>query len=96
MLPYGRLISFSAAVAVSALLLIAPVYSSGQTLMEVNGPRVFGVLAVPVVIALGPLVFRRLKTPAAVAMLAFALIAGFSIGLFYLPAALLLFWPERP
>ncbi len=94
-LPHGRLISFVVTVVVSLLLLIAPVYSNGQTLVEVNGPRVFGVLAIPVVIALGPLAFRWLTIPAAVAMLAFSLIAGFSIGLFYLPIAVLLVWPER-
>ena len=77
------------------LLLILPVYSTGRTLLRVNGPRVFGILAIPIVIALGALVFSRLKIPAAIAMLVFVLIGGFSIGLFYLPAAIVLFWPER-
>lgn len=94
-LPHGRGISLLVTVVVSILLLIAPLYSSGKTLVEVNGPRAFGVLAIPVVIALGPMAFRWLKIPAAIAMLAFALVAGFSIGLFYLPIAALLLWPER-
>ncbi len=81
--------------AVSLLLLIVPVYSSGRTLVKVNGPRVFGILAIPIVIALVPLVFPRLKISAAIVMLVFTLIAGFSIGFFYLPAAMLLAWPER-
>jgi hypothetical protein len=80
---------------VSILLLIAPLYSDGKTLAQVNGPRAFGVLAIPVVIAVGPMAFRWLKIPAAIAMLVFALLAGFSIGLFYLPVAALLLWPER-
>ncbi len=95
MRPSGRLLSFAITVVVSVLLVIAPVYSSGRTLVEINGPRVFGVLGIPVVIALGPLAFRQLRFPAAVAMGAFALLAGFSIGLFYLPSAVLLAWPER-
>ena len=95
MLPHGRLISLAVTAVVSLLLLTVPVYSSGQTLVKVNGPRVFGILAIPIVIALGPLVFPRLKIPAAIAMLVFALLGGFSIGLFYLPAAMVLFWPER-
>jgi YVTN family beta-propeller protein len=33
--------------------------------------------------------------PVAIAMSAFVMIAGFSIGLFYLPSAVLLIWPER-
>ena len=95
MLPHGRLISLVITAVVSLLLLIAPVYSSGQTLVKVNGPRVFGILAIPIVIALAPVVFPRLKISATFAMLVFALIAGFSIGFFYLPAAMLLAWPER-
>jgi hypothetical protein len=94
-LPHGRGISLLVTVVVSILLLIAPLYSNGETLPEVNGPRAFGVLAIPIVIAVGPMVFRWLKIPAAIAMLVFALLAGFSIGLFYLPVAALLLWPER-
>src|ERR1700730_8428635 len=95
MLPRGRLISLIITAVVSLLLLTVPVYSSGQTLVKVNGPRVFGILAIPIVIALAPLAFPRLKIPAAIAMLVFAVIGGFSIGFFYLPAAALLAWPER-
>ena len=95
MLTHGRLIGLAITAVVSLLLLTVPVYSSGQTLVKVNGPHVFGILAIPIVIALGPLVFPRLKIPAAIAMSLFALISGFSIGLFYLPGAMVLFWPER-
>src|ERR1700730_14865581 len=95
MFPHGRFISLAITAVVSLLILTAPVYSSGQTLIKVNGPRIFGILAIPIVIALGPLVFPRLKIPAAIAMLVFALMGGFSIGLFYLPAAVVLAWPER-
>jgi hypothetical protein len=80
---------------ISLLLLMMPVYSGGRTLLEVNGPRIWGILAIPMVIAMAPLIFPRLKISAAVAMFAFALVAGFSIGLFYLPAAILLAWPKR-
>jgi hypothetical protein len=95
MRPNNRQLSFAITLAVSLVLVIAPVYSSGRTLVEVNGPRVFGVLGIPVVIALGPLVVRRLRIPAAVAMGAFVVLAGLSIGLFYLPSTVLLAWPER-
>jgi hypothetical protein len=80
---------------ISLLLLMMPVYSGGRTLLEVNGPRIWGILAIPMVIAIAPLIFPRLKISAAVAMFAFALVAGFSIGLFYVPAAILLAWPKR-
>jgi uncharacterized membrane protein YjjP (DUF1212 family) len=95
MLPYGRLIGFLVTAVVSTLLLILPVYNNGKTLLNVNGNIVLGVLAIPVVIALSSLVFDRLKITAAIAMSAFVMIAGFSIGLFYLPSAVLLIWPER-
>lgn len=95
MLPHGRLIGFLVTTVVSILLLIVPVYNNGQTLHKVNGNWVFGVLAIPVVIALTSLVFDRLKITGVIAMLAFVMIAGFSIGLFYLPSAVLLIWPER-
>jgi hypothetical protein len=95
-LPYGRRISFLVTAVVSILLLFLPVYNNGQTLFNVNGNRVFGVLAIPVLIALGALAFDRLKIPNAIAMSAFVILAGFSVGLFYLPSAVLLIWPERP
>jgi uncharacterized membrane protein YjjP (DUF1212 family) len=94
MLPHGRLIGFLVTALVSTLLLILPVYSDGQSLFSVNGNIVFGVLAIPVVIALTSLTFRPLRTTAAIAMSVFVMIAGFSIGLFYLPSAVLLLWPE--
>jgi hypothetical protein len=95
MLPYGRLIGLLVTVAVSMSWLILPVYGNGQTLFNVNGNSVFVVLAVPVAIALSSFAFERLKITAAIAMLVFVVIAGFSIGLYYLPSAVLLFWPER-
>ena len=94
-LPHRRLIGFLVTTVVSVLLLILPVHNNGQTLHDVNGSVVFGVLAIPVLIALTSLVFERFKITAAIAMSAFAAIAGFSIGLFYLPSAVLLIWPER-
>lgn len=94
-LPHGRLISFAVTAAMSQVLLTAPVYSDGRTLVEVNGPMVFGILAIPVMIALGPLGFRQLTIPAAVEMLVFSLVAGLSIGLFYVPIAVLFLWPVR-
>jgi hypothetical protein len=87
--------SLLAAAVVSLLLLVMPVYSNGRTLLRVNGPRVFGVLAIPVVIATVPLIFPKLRVTAAVVMFVFVLIGGFSIGLFYGPSVVLLAWPER-
>ncbi len=87
--------SLLAAAVVSLLLLVMPVYSNGRTLLRVNGPRVFGILAIPIVIAIVPLIFPKLRVAAAVVMFVFVLIGGFSIGLFYVPSVVLLAWPER-
>ena len=63
------------------------------TLLEVNGPGVLGPLAAPVALAALPVAanWTALRTPtrvlAAVLLTGFALVAGFSIGLLYLPAA---------
>ena len=72
-----------------------PCLQERSDITYVNGNRVFAALAIPVVIALTSLAFDRLKITAAIAMSAFVVIAGFSIGLFYLPSAVLLIWPER-
>lgn len=64
-------------------------------MIEATGLRAFAILAIPVIIALTPLFFPSAKLVAALAMLIFALAAGSSIGLFYVPIALLLAWPER-
>jgi hypothetical protein len=95
MLPRGRFIGFTVTAVASLLLLILPAYGSGRALIDVNGPRAFVALVVPVMIALVLLIVPRLKIVAACLVLTFALITGFSIGLFYLPAAIVLLWPER-
>ena len=69
--------------------------SDGATLIDENGPWVALVLCVPVVlVALGLWgAIRGRKTLAWVSagvLLAFCVLGGFSIGLFYLPAGLLL------
>ena len=67
------------------------------TPLEVNGPGVLWALAAPVVLAALPVAanWTALRTPARVLaaglLTGFALITGFSIGLFYLPAAAALF-----
>ena len=84
--------SFSLALASSALLLILPVYSGSggnATLLQVNGSRVFIPLAIPVVVSLLPILSRRrgVCVGAAIVLCAFCVVGGFSIGLFYVPSA---------
>ncbi len=92
-------ISFALAVAASGLLLVLPTYSGWSsespfvqqhaTLLQVNGPRALIALAIPVLIALIPVLLPKwwVRLVAGVVLGAFVGVAGFSIGLFYAPSA---------
>jgi hypothetical protein len=73
---------------------VSPTTCERTTLLESQGTDVIGILLVPVAIAAFPLVLSatskvRLARAASAALLfGFALLAMFSIGLFYVPAAL--------
>jgi hypothetical protein len=64
-----------------------------RTLSEVNGPTVYVAVAIPMLLAALPLLFRRPGArrasvrASALLLLAFVLLGGFSIGMFYLPSA---------
>ena len=94
-------ISFGLAFAASCLLLFLPVYSIGSsesnslrhaTLLGVNGPLAVVAVAIPVLIALVPLLIPKFSARliAGLILLAFAVISGFSIGLFYFPSAIMM------
>ncbi len=65
-----------------------------RSLLQTEGASVIVAAGLPVLVALLPLAFaagrhaRRVEIGSAVLLSGFVLIAGFSIGLFYLPAAL--------
>ena len=92
-------ISFGFAAVAAIVLFVVPVYSGftdsqpvRATLIEINGKWVIVPVILPVVIAVVPLVFRKqvLRIIATVIMLGFTIISGFSIGLLYLPAAMMM------
>jgi hypothetical protein len=64
------------------------------TLRDVNGPRILFVLAIPVVVAGLPILFRSraVRILAAALLTGWVAIAAASIGLFYLPSAILMIW----
>ena len=92
-------ISFGLALVVSCLYLVVPVYSGwssesplvqqNSTLLQVNGPRALIALAIPVLIALIPVLLPKwwVRLVAGLVLAAFVIVAGFSIGLFYAPSA---------
>ena len=93
--------AFAVALLCSLILLVLPAYS-GQTgratLLQVNGPRVLLPLAIPPSITLLPLLLRghSVRIGATIALGLFCLISGFSIGMFYVPSALLLILANLP
>jgi hypothetical protein len=84
--------SFVLALAAAVFVVICPVYSSGATLLQINGSGAVVPVMFPVAVAMLPVLFRKqaVRIVAAILMGAFALIAGMSIGLFYAPAAILM------
>jgi hypothetical protein len=89
-------VSFGLAIAAVVFLLVWPVYSgfnnaqpTRATLLQVNGPHILIPVMLPVFVTGIPLLFRKqsVRITAAILMVGFAIISGFSIGLFYLPAA---------
>jgi len=91
--------SFGFALAAAIFLLVWPVYSGSdgihtthRTLWQMNGPWVILPVLFPVFLTALPLVFRfqALRIAAAIVMIAFSYITGFSIGLVYAPSALVM------
>jgi hypothetical protein len=88
-------ISFVLAAAAAIFLLVVPIYwgsTGSRTLMEVNGEWVTFPVLFPVITAFLPVVFRKqvVRVIATVLMGGFVMIASFSIGFLYLPAALVM------
>jgi hypothetical protein len=84
------------AAAFTVWVLTAPVYGSGQTLLDENPEASVRVaIAMPLLVAsiVWLLLLMRARIPALIVawlLVAFAVITGFSIGMFVLPAALML------
>ena len=90
-------VSFGLALAAAIFLLVWPSYSgfngdqpTHATLLQVNGPFVLIPVMFPVVTTLTALLLRKqwVRIAATILISGFAVIGGFTIGLFYLPAAL--------
>jgi hypothetical protein len=85
------LISLVLTLIITLFVLFGPMYSSGDGVLQVMGympPSLF----IPIAVAgLGLFHLRAVKVAAAILMLAFAIIGGFSVGLFYFPVVGLMF-----
>jgi hypothetical protein len=97
-LPGFRLVfaAFAATGAATVLLLVLPVYSSGASLIEVNGLSAAWVLLLPVAVSALPLWVGGGRAALLVRLVATLLLVGFvvvgvmSVGAFYLPGAVLM------
>ena len=88
--------SLGLALAAAIYLLVWPIYTGSDglrtthaTLLQVNGSWAILPVAFPVIIALVPLVVRKqaIRIIATLVIGAFSFVAGFTVGLFYVPAA---------
>lgn len=91
-------VSFGLALAAAIFSIVWPIYSgfngdkpTHATLLQVNGPYSLILVIFPVLTTLVALLVRKqgVRIAATVLVGAFALIGGFTIGLFYLPAAIM-------
>lgn len=89
-------ISLGLSAVASAFLLLVPTGTGveagqivGRTLLEINGSRVIGLLLVPIFISLVPLLFpgRPALIIATTLICGFTVVGSFTVGLFYVPAA---------
>jgi len=92
-------ISFGVALMAAIYLLVWPVYAGfvhGQhvrgTMLQVDGPHALIAVLFPVLTTLTALLLRKqaARIIATILLAGFVVISGFTIGLFYLPAAILL------
>ncbi len=88
-------VSIATALAASVFFLVWPIYTDGRSLFDVSGPKLLLPLLVPVVLASLPVVTppsvrRRACGIAGTLVTVFCVLGGFSIGLAYVPTAVLL------
>ncbi len=76
---------------VTLFVLFGPIYSSGAGVLQVMGYMPPGLLIPIAVAGVGLFHLRALKIIAAILMMFFAIIAGFSVGLLYFPVVVLMF-----
>jgi formate-dependent nitrite reductase membrane component NrfD len=90
-------VSFGLALAAAIFLLVWPIYTgsngkqtSHATSLQVNGPYILIPVMFPVLTTLIALLLRKqaVRIVATILLGGFAVIAGFTIGLFYLPAGI--------
>jgi ABC-type transport system involved in cytochrome c biogenesis permease component len=86
-------VSLGLAVCASVFFLLIASYSNGEPAREVTGPRVvLRVLVFPVIIPLLPVLIPRqtMRVAAAILLSSFSVGAILSIGVYYLPAAVVM------
>jgi hypothetical protein len=96
--------SFLLSALTSILLLVIPAYNERSayqlrhlTLTSVNGPKLYYVLAIPVVIAGVPLVLRArtVRVVSALLLMGWVVVGSASVGLLYLPSAVMMILAAR-
>jgi hypothetical protein len=100
----NAIFSFSLSALTSLSLFTIPAYSAWSanhlqhlTMDSVNGPRLYYLLAIPVVIAGVPLLLhaRMFRVLSAVLLVGWVVVGSASVGLFYLPSAAMMILAAR-
>jgi hypothetical protein len=89
------LVGSVAAVVGAFVASFAPTYSSGASTYDENGSWVFVVVSVPIALTLVPLLVghRSARIVCAALLWLGCFVAMFSVGIFFVPAAILIPWP---
>jgi len=91
-LPHQRAIAFFVTAGVTLLM---PVLTGmWRNFDPTRGPAALAPLVVPLALAVFPLATPKLKIPCGLLLLLYSLIV-LSVGILYLPCAVLILWPEK-
>lgn len=90
--PHQRVIAFLVTAGVTFLV---PVLTGmWRNFDPTRGPAALAPFAVPLTLAVFPLASPKFKIPCGLLLLLYSFIV-FSVGIFYLPCAVLILWPEK-
>jgi hypothetical protein len=100
----NAIFSFSLSALTSLLLFAIPAYSAWSanqlqhlTMDSVNGPRLYYLLAIPMIIAGVPLLLRAriFRALSALLLIGWVVVGSATVGLFYLPSAVMMILAAR-
>lgn len=93
-IPRARLLAY--ALTVAATVVVWAASFDAETRSGTSMQAVIRATAIPLAVAFLPLVLAPLQRTSAALLLVFSALGAMSAGLFYLPSAIVMFFPEPP